>query len=236
MYHNIGYPSKGDALWSLYVTPRMFRFQMWYMKVAGFRVVSLDEVLRVIQEGDNGEKLVAITFDDGFQDYYDHAYPVLKSYNYPSTVFLVSDLIGKENIWDRERGVPREKLLDWDNIMEMKAGGVTFGSHTRTHPFLTKLSDQDMEEEISGSKKILEQRTGTAVDFFCYPYGDYNAKVASAVRKAGYKGAVTTIRGMNYHGDAPFEMRRSFIRLNTHPPLFMIKLHTAYEDRKGARK
>jgi peptidoglycan/xylan/chitin deacetylase (PgdA/CDA1 family) len=232
MYHNIGIPPKGVALKSLYVTPRMFRFQMWYLKTAGFKVVALHEILSFIGGKNSNKRLVSITFDDGYQDFYDNAFPVLKTYNFPSTVFLVSDLVGKENLWDAQG---RERLLHWDSILEMKDAGVVFGSHSKTHPFLSKLSGEQLADEIKDSKFLLEERLKNPVDFFCYPNGDYDNRVLETVATAGYKGAVTTKRGLIHRNDSPFEIRRSFIRYNTHPLLFLYKLHSQYEDRKGLR-
>jgi peptidoglycan/xylan/chitin deacetylase (PgdA/CDA1 family) len=236
MYHNIGIPPKEGKLRSLYVTPHMFRFQMWYLKTAGFKVVSLEDILAYISgEYIADKKLVALTFDDGYQDFYDNAYPVLKMYGFPATVFLVSDLIGKENLWDYQELNIRKKLLDWDKIIEMSGHGVTFGSHTRTHPFLRKLSTEEIEEESFGSKAAIEKRMNLPVEFFCYPYGHYDERAVAAAKKAGYLGATTMNRGLIHRGDDPFEIRRSFIRFHTHPLLFMIKLHSDYEDRKGRR-
>ncbi len=229
MYHSIENPSGKNALRSLFVTPRMFRFQMWYLKTAGFKVVSLREILDFIRRGGSCERLVALTFDDGFQDFYSNAFPVLKAYGFPSTVFLVSDLIGKENLW--EEPDCRRKLLEWDMIIEMKDRGVSFGSHTKTHPFLSRLSDVQLSREVRESKVMLEERLESGIEFFCYPYGDYDNRVSDAVIRAGYQGAVTTKRGPIYGGDDPFGMRRSFIRRNTHPLLFIYKLHSGYEDR-----
>lgn len=235
MYHNIGLPPKGTKLQSLYVTPRMFRFQMWYLKAAGFSVAPLKDMLDLVDKGNDRKKLVALTFDDGFQDFNDNAFPVLQQYNYPSTVFIVADMAGKENLWDyRETGI-KKHLLGWDRIIEMKDKGVVFGSHTKTHPFLSRLSDEEMKEEIEGSKRGIEERLDLPVEFFCYPYGDYNDRVLDSVKKAGYSAAFTTKRGFVHQGDNPFEMRRSFIRLNTHPLLFIYKLHSDYEDKKGQR-
>ena len=236
MYHSIGIPLKKERMRSLYVTPGMFRFQMWYLQKVGFKVVPLSDMLTVVEGGDTGERLVALTFDDGFQNFYEHAYPVLRIYKYHSTVFPVSDLVGKENRWDHDNLIAVKRLMDWDIILRMKDQGVSFGAHSRTHPFLTRLTSRRMEDEIAGSKAALEERLDTSVDFFCYPYGDYDEKVVTAVRKAGYRAAVTTNRGLIHEGDDPFAMNRSFIRLNTHPLLFMIKLHTTYEDKKGSRK
>lgn len=232
MYHNIAIPPHGGSLRSLYVTPRMFRFQMRYLKVAGFKVVTLNEILNFIDGEIVDDKLVALTFDDGYQDFYENAYPALKAHGYPSTVFLVSDLIGKENLWDyQERGI-RKRLLDWDRIIEMKNHGVIFGSHSKTHPFLSKLSDAEIEHEVKGSKDAIEERLDMQIEFFCYPYGDYNDRVTEAVKQAGYHGATTTQRGLVLGRVDPFAIRRSFIRLNTYPLLFMYKLHSNYEDRK----
>lgn len=233
MYHNVGFPPKEGRLSSLYVTPRMFRFQMWYLRAAGFRVVSLKDVLDFVNGKDKEEKLVALTFDDGFQDFYDNAFPVLQQYNYPSTVFVVADMAGMENLWDyKETGI-KKRLLGWDRIIEMKDKGIAFGSHTKTHPFLSRLSEEEMTAEVEGSKRNLEKRLNLPVEFFCYPYGDYNAMVLDSVKKAGYSAALTTKRGFVHQGDNPFELRRSFIRLNTHPLLFAYKLHSSYEDKKG---
>lgn len=235
MYHNIGIPPKGAKLCSLYVTPRMFRFQMWYLKAAGFRVVPLNEILGILNGSANDEKLIAITFDDGFLDFYENAFPVLRQHNYPSTVFIVSDLAGKENLWDyKEIGV-KKQLLGWDRIIEMKNNNVVFGSHTKTHPFLSRLSSKEMEEEISDSRKEIEEKLGVPVEYFCYPYGDYNDTVSDKVAKAGYLAAFTTKRGFVHQGDNRFDIRRCFVRLNTHPLLFMYKLHSGYEDKKGLR-
>lgn len=235
MYHNIATPPGHGKLHSLYVTPRMFKFQMWYLKAAGFKVVPLHEIISFTRGLIPDEKLVALTFDDGYRDFYNNAYPVLKMYGYPSTVFIVSDLVGKANFWDcRELKILKE-LLDWDKIIELRDNGVVFGSHTKTHPFLSKLSTSEIEDELSGSKAALEKRLGLPVEFLCYPYGNYDERAVVAAKKAGYLGSVTMNRGLIHRGDDPFEIRRSFIRINTHPLLFVLKLHSSYEDRKGLR-
>lgn len=235
MYHNIGTPPKNAALKSLYVSPGMFRLQMWYLKTAGLKVVSMDDIIAFMEEKRTGRRLVALTFDDGFQDFYDNAYPVLKEYGYPSTVFLVSNLIGRYNLWDCERLNVKKQLMDWDTIMELKTNKVTFGSHTKTHPFLTKLSDKEMHDEIQNSRVELEKKLAMPVRFLCYPYGDYNAKVKELTAQAGYAGAVTTKRGLVCKTDNPLEIPRSIVRLTTNPLLFLYKLHSSYEDRKGLR-
>ena len=100
MYHNIDNPPKNARIPNLYVTPRMFRFQMWYLKTAGFKVVPIQDMLALASKGDDRGNMAAITFDDGYMDFYRNAYPILKHYGYPSTVFVVSGLVGRENVWD----------------------------------------------------------------------------------------------------------------------------------------
>ena len=100
MYHNIDNPPNGARIPNLYVTPRMFRFQMWYLKTAGFGVVSIKDLLEAVEAGNMRRSVVSITFDDGYADFYKNAYPVLKQYGYPATVYVVSGLVGKENVWD----------------------------------------------------------------------------------------------------------------------------------------
>ena len=217
MYHNIAVPPKETTARWLYVTPRMFRFQMWYLKVAGFKVAPLSEIVAYMQGYDSDKNLVAITFDDGYQDFYDNAYPVLRAYRYPSTVFLVSDLVGKENLWDYEKVHVRKKLINWDTILNLKGEGVTFGSHSKTHSFLSILSKEDIAKEIKDSKSFLEERLQLPIEFFCYPYGDYNEEIIDMVKGSGYKGALSTKRGLVRRNDNRFEIRRLFVSNITGP-------------------
>lgn len=223
----------------LYVRPGMFRFQMFYLRAAGFKVVSLKEILDFIHDGKSenasrkpSRRLIALTFDDGYMDFYENARPVLRKYGYPATVFLVPGLAGQVNAWDSERLGTRKKLLDWKKVKELAEGGVTFGAHTMTHPHLPGIAVPQMRDEILGSKRVIEEKTGRPVEFFCYPYGDYNGDALREVREAGFLGAVTVKRGFTYEGDNPFELKRVPVWLNTWPLSFIYKLHSDYETRK----
>jgi peptidoglycan/xylan/chitin deacetylase (PgdA/CDA1 family) len=235
MYHNVAIPPRGAGMRGLYVTPRMFAFQMWYLRNAGFHVVSLEKILGFAEGKETSQRMVAVTFDDGYQDFYDNAWPVLRKYEYPSTVFLVADLIGTENSWDRDALKAGKKLLDSGRIRELEREGVTFGSHTKSHPFLTGLSAGELAEEISGSKSALEETLSAPVEFFCYPYGDRSTTVEEAVREAGYRAACTTDRGFVRRGDDPFTLKRVRVSLNTHPLSFIWKLHSDYETKRGVK-
>ena len=240
MYHNIGIPPKGAKLRGLYVRPRMFSFQMWYLKRAGFQVVSLDEMVRFAKEDSGkflkksgGKRLVSLTFDDGYLDFFENAFPVLKKYGYPATVFVVSGSAGKYNGWDSDTLGVRKTLMDWDKIKLISKEGITIGAHTVSHPRLSALSGDGIVKEVSGSKAEIEERIGKPVDFFCYPYGDFNDEAVRQVRDSGFLGAVSVNRGFLYKGDDPFKIKRVPVWLNTWPLSFIYKLHSDYEVKKG---
>jgi len=129
---------------------------------------------------------IVITFDDGEKNIYDHAFPLLKKYGFPAIVFLIAGYIGRNNDWDLSLTGRRLKHLTWNEIREMKKGGVIFGSHGMTHRNLTRLHDGELDLEIFGSKAILEKKIGP-IDAISYPFNRVNREVLDKVRKAGYK-------------------------------------------------
>ncbi|MBF0488573.1 MAG: polysaccharide deacetylase family protein [Nitrospirae bacterium] len=225
MYHNIGRPPKGARLPGLYVSPEAFHLQMRYLRVAGFTIVPLDGILDFISGQSHVKRPVALTFDDGFQDFSDNAWPVLRALGFPVTVFVVAGRVGGENLWDCEYLNVRKKLLDWDAIVRFKDEGVSFAAHTMTHPSLTSLSGEALRGEIFGSKSALEERLGMGVDYFCYPYGDYNEETIDMVKAAGYKAAFTTRKGCVFKADNPYELKRISVKSTTGPLAFAYKLH-----------
>jgi len=233
MYHNIDNPPKNARIPNLYVTPRMFRFQMWYLKKAGIRVLPIRDLVAAVGAGETQDNMAAITFDDGYVDFYKNAYPILRQHSYPSTVFVVSGLAGKENAWDQVNESINKPLMDWEQLREINKNGVEIGSHTRTHPELTRISTVEQNDEIAGSKKDLEERLNRTLNTFCYPGGDYNPQVKEMVKNAGYHCAVTTRRGHVEKGNDPFALRRIPIKLIADPFSFLYKVHTNSEKRKG---
>jgi len=233
MYHNIDNPPKGARIPNLYVTPGMFRFQMWYLRMAGFQVLSVQDLVASVERGETRHNRAAITFDDGYMDFYKNAYPVLNRYGYPSTVFIVSELVGKDNAWDSRNENIAKPLMDWKTIIEINSNGVQIGSHTKTHPELTRIPPDQQIMEIAGSKKDLEERLNHPIETFCYPGGDLSNEVKEAVKKAGYCCAVTTQRGHVEKGNDPLALRRIPIKLIADPFSFLYKVHTNSEKRKG---
>ena len=198
-YHNISY-EKG----SFFVSPENFAKQMEYINKKGYEVITLDELVVSIK---NKKQLkrnkVVITFDDGYKDNFTYAYPILKKFSFPATIFLVTNFIGKEFKGDGK------EFLSWNEVMAMSKDGIFFGGHTKTHFDLGEVSDEKFTfEEIAGSKKAIEEKTGMQVDYFCYPSGAFNEKTKELVVQAGYKGACTTNRGFAKFNRDVYELKR----------------------------
>lgn len=225
MYHNIGRPPEGAKLPGLYVSPKSFRLQMKYLKGLGFNVVPLDEVVAFINGKSKVKRPVALTFDDGFQDFHDNAWPVLKPLGFPATVFVVTGCAGEDNQWDYEYLNVRKKLLDWDTIAGLKDEGVSFASHSMTHASLPSLTGDALRAEVVNSKAVLEEKINRRVDYFCYPYGDYNEETVEMVKAAGYKAAFTTRRGCIFKAGNPFEINRISVKRTTGMLTFAYKLY-----------
>lgn len=161
------------------IPPGVFREQMAWLAESGIPVVSLDRVREV-------RSSVALTFDDGFRNFFDDAMPVLERHRFPATVFAVSHFCGGRNDWPsqpRHTGIPILELLRWQELEQVARAGIGIGCHTATHPRLGSLSDEQLEQELSVSRATIEQRTGAAIDTFAYPYGDTDPRVCQAVSR-----------------------------------------------------
>jgi peptidoglycan/xylan/chitin deacetylase (PgdA/CDA1 family) len=189
------YHTLDDSGSVLSVAPKTFADHLAILRDLPVKVVPLADIPRALATADTGDDVLAITFDDGFETVYRHAYPLLHRYGFPATVFLVTDYCGGTNAWPgQSRLAPRASLLDWAQIKEMAGDGIAFGSHTRSHPDLTALSPQQAEAELTGSRKAIEDAIGGPVDAFAYPYGAYDAAVR-ALAASHYRVACTADLG-----------------------------------------
>jgi peptidoglycan/xylan/chitin deacetylase (PgdA/CDA1 family) len=272
-YHRVN--DDGDALFPAMPTGQFAR-QMEYLSAHCFPC-SLDEAVARLARNDLPEKAVVVTFDDGYRDNYVHAFPILRRYGIPATIFLATGAIGSgKMIWhDRvfrafrttkvaalegfpniENNLPVRTLeerraaqarvlrllwelpdeervdrigrlekclsieskqtsvglmLGWDEVLAMSTSGISFGSHTISHPILSKLPCRRLREEIEESKRIIENKIRRPITGFAYPVGrkqDFNDQVKAMVKEAGYQCGLTTIFGVNEAGQDPFELRR----------------------------
>lgn len=204
-YHHIGPRQRGARLKGLYLSPGLFSRQLDELHAAGF---ATPEFSSVLGPEPDAKPAVYLTIDDGFRDVFEHGLPVLRQHGFRAILFLVSDLLGQTNRWQEQVGDVSEPLMDQSQVRDWLAAGQEIGSHTRTHPWLTRISPDAAREEIGASKKLLEDRFGTRVDHFCYPYGDWNPAVRDLVAQVGYQTGCTTRVGLNPPGTSPFELRR----------------------------
>ena len=188
-YHSIN-PNRQDAL---SVHPDIFVKQIDIFRQK-YEVVTLDHLIHALVENKDTDRMAAITFDDGYRDNFLYAYPLLKERNLPATIFLIASYIGTDKALGKPGGMRVEdyQFLSWEEIKEMGRYGISFGSHTFTHPLLTCISRDEAIREIRGSRTFLEERIGAPIEFFCYPFGEFNEAIKEIVINSGYRGAVIT--------------------------------------------
>ena len=181
MYHS--FQAEEDKLIP-YVSPEIFADQMEFLAKNRYNVVGPDKVVAYMTGKEKmPAKTVTITADDGYYNFYKNAYPILKKYNLPATIFISTDKIGASG------------YLSWNELREMSDSGlITIGSHTKSHPWMPAVSidEEKLWDELAGSKEILEKGLDKSVDFICYPNGGFNDLTKETAKLAGYKGAFTT--------------------------------------------
>jgi len=203
MYHSVN----PDALPEnrLAVSPETFQRQMRFLKEHRYNVLSLESLAPLIKEKKKiPARTLAITFDDGYKDNYKYAFPILKKYSLPATIFVIINEIG------------RADRLSWDELKAMRDSGIfTIGSHTMGPEPLVNISfPEEVKKEIFNSKKILEERLGREVNVFSYPEGRFNDRIRQLVIDAGYISAVATNPGKKFANNDIFALKRLRISEN----------------------
>jgi peptidoglycan/xylan/chitin deacetylase (PgdA/CDA1 family) len=193
----------------LYVSPKLFRTQILELHRAGYQTFSLS---RFEDPASRPQSSLALTFDDGFQNVLENAMKPLAVCGFTAIQFLVANRLGARNDWEMAEGEVPERLMDVLGVRDWLAAGHEIGSHTLTHPYLTRIPKAQAEEEILSSKKKLEDLFGVTVRHFCYPYGDCDPTVVDLVRKAGYQTGCTTRTGINTTSTPRHELSRFTVR------------------------
>jgi len=230
-YHQIARaPERGAPMRSLYVSPSAFALQMHTLSLLGYQGLSMTALMPYLQGKKTG-KVVGITFDDGYLNNLENAAGLLKRFNFSSTCYVVSELMGKTNEWDRALGIASASLMDLDQLKQWIASGQEVGSHTQHHVDLTTTDSQTSHSEILNSRISLSQQLNTNIQQFCYPYGRYASEHVDIVKSSGYIAATTTARGKVHADDSAFELRRVPVVRSTSLPQFLFKILSSYEDR-----
>ena len=185
VYHSVmpHHPGQTAEQRVLNVDDSVFAAQMRYLVDGGYHVVSFAALVDALEGRDTlPNRAVVITFDDGWENQYRHAFPILRRFGLTATFFVFTTPIGTD-----------KKLMTWEQLRELQAAGMTIGSHTRTHPVLPDCHAA-LHNEVVMSRADIEQHLGRAPDFFAYPFGAWDSLSAASARTAGYR-AARTYRG-----------------------------------------
>lgn len=222
MLHSLCEPQSPEEA-NYYLSPKRFRPMMRWFLNAGYTTATTSQWLR----DELSRNQVLLTFDDGYDDLYDHLLPLAVEHHLTAVIFLVADRVGASNVFDQASGLRARNLLTWPQIREMQKHGFEFGSHTLTHPYLPDLPDEQLRREVRDSKLRLEDSLGVEVTSFAYPYGGVDRRVRAAVADAGYNLAFTTLPGPNWWND-PLCQRRTDVNEHTSMLDFASQLRTGY--------
>jgi peptidoglycan/xylan/chitin deacetylase (PgdA/CDA1 family) len=233
MYHSItdDDESRGHAYYRTGTSPKAFASQMEQLHLAGYQTCSPAQAVAQLQaKATPASKQVVITFDDGYSDFYQKAFPLLNQFGFTATVYLPTAYIGESPLQFKGRD-----CLTWSEVRELENEGILFGSHTVTHPQLSGLSKDAVKMEITDSRKSIEDKTGHAVDSFAYPYAfpqadsDFRKMLRDTLVSAGYRNGVCTTVGRTGYGSDPLFMERLPMNDLDDKALLEAKLAGAYD-------
>lgn len=218
MYHHVAdAPPGADAVRrDLSVSPAAFDAQMAYLKANGYQTISLADLADCLTRGRVlPPKAVVLTFDDGYNDNYTLAMPILLRYGFSGTFFVITDSVGSAG------------YVSWPDVESMSRQGMVIQPHGRTHADLAVSSASDVRWQVTGSRAAIEEKVGQPAQFFCYPSGRYTAQTIASLQASGYIGAVTTTYGATQTKSGLFELSRVRIRGGDSIEQFVLKLTTA---------
>ena len=226
MYHSI---SDADDFRHPYfqttTSPARFAEQMGFLSQNGYSAIRLTQAMST-----PASKPVVITFDDGYRDFYTQAYPILTKFGFTANMFLPTGYIGNKRSKFNDI-----ECLTWNEVRELNAAGIEFGSHTVTHPKLKELGSDEVEQELRRSKETIEDKLGTDVASFSYPFAfpeamrSFVGKLRDTLSRCEYRVGVSTVIGTATPADDPFFLRRLPVNVSDDLPLFRAKLEGGYD-------
>ena len=212
MYHSIG-ETEGEGRHPYFRTetsPLAFETHIKYLHDNRYTVISPEDVVGLLGSGRvDTKKYAVVTFDDGYRDFYTNAFPILDKYRMSATVYLPTAYIQSHSHLFKGK-----ECMTWDEVREMHAAGIKFGSHTVSHPQLELLSDADLRREIRTSKDAIEAELGTPVRSFAYPYAfpeqnhKFTGRLRDLLEESGYENGVSTIVGSTHSLEDKFFLKR----------------------------
>jgi len=206
-YHRIA--TDGPPELARYRTsPASFREQMRWLRRHGCHAVTSGDLIRHRATGlPLRGRPVLITFDDGYRDFHDTAWPILRAHDFIAEVFIVTDHVGGSAQWDAGFGTPAA-LMGWDEIQELGAEGICFGSHMASHSHMNALSSREIVREAVRSRALLERALGTPCASIAAPFGEASDRFVRIAGRCGYEIGVTAEPGFAHLGSDPLRLPR----------------------------
>jgi len=232
MYHSISDNLFGMShpYYQISTSPQVFARQMRWLRNSGFRTLDLTEAHAALESGKDVSKTVVITFDDGYRDFYTDGMAVMKQCGFSATIFLATGRIQDKSV--RIEGVD---YLTWSEVRELQAEGIRFGSHTVSHPDLRSLGLEQIDYELGYSKEVIEQRLGTAVVSFSYPFAfpeedkGFTRFLVDVLENHGFQNGVSTIIGRSRRGHNRFFLPRLPVNSWDDPHFLRAKIEGGYD-------
>lgn len=207
MYHRVNDYRNNE----MSIPVQEFRRQVAWLKEQGFQNMRMAELESMAPDSKLTASRVIFSFDDGYEDNYVEALPVIKEFGYSAIFYIPYEHIGKRDMFPRDikesNRLEHNRIMDWEQVKNIHKAGMEIGSHTLTHNDLTRMSDTQAKKEIFESKTKLEEKLGDKITSFCYPGGYFNEKHVNWTEEAGYSSACTTITGC-YQKESLFKVPR----------------------------
>jgi peptidoglycan/xylan/chitin deacetylase (PgdA/CDA1 family) len=232
MYHSVSENlfGKSHPYYHINTSPEVFARQMRCLRHAGYRTIDLCQLVDGLNQPEDLTRTVVITFDDGYQDFYTEAMPVMKQCGFSATIFLATDRIQDTSV--RLEGV---NYLTWREVRELHAEGIQFGSHTVTHPDLRSLGPEQIEYELGYSKEVIEDKLGVPVNSFAYPFAfpeenkNFTRFLLDELENQGFQNGVTTMLGRASKRHSKFFLPRLPVNTWDDQSFLLAKLEGGYD-------
>nr|WP_250889200.1 trifunctional glycosyltransferase/class I SAM-dependent methyltransferase/polysaccharide deacetylase [Mesorhizobium sp. dw_380] len=230
MYHGVA-DEGPDALARFRLTPNAFAGQMAWLRANGFHAIGSEQLEQSIA---NRQPVVGrpvlITFDDGFQNFADHAWPILRAHDLTAEVFLVTDLVGESAKWDAGIGPPT-RLMDAGTVRRLAAEGALFGSHLATHRAIDGLSSSDLAAELLRSRMFIERWSGRPTTAFAAPFSVTDRRLGRLAKECGYRIGFGGRHGPADLDSDPIDLPRIEIRGDRSLDDFVATLEAVLQER-----